>query len=512
MKWFSSVTAYARIAWRSILQRRVASALTAVSMALGVGLVVMVLSLFGVVESSFRSNSSLGFNMVVGAKGGQEQLVLNSVYYLSQPVENVPYQYYLEFVPAEQRAADLKNSFEYQTQAALTEATSTANLLSGLSGNFADVALTTDASANDLSLIEQEVARPGKYSRLVTHAVPLLLGDYFGRFRVIGTTSDFLGELSDKPEEGLNISFAEGRNLEDWNQEHGYFEAVVGSMVAREQNVKIGDTFAISHGQEGGDEHGERFTIVGILEPTYTPIDRGAYVNMEGFYLLEGHAKVTPEEELAEDSGGAGRKLPLEQREVTAVLVRTVKPAVAVGMENAINEGTEAQAVLPVKVIYNLFLFFVEPIEFVLLLLTIVICVVSGISILVSIYNSMNERRKEIAIMRALGAQRSAIVQIVLWESLLLSLGGAVLGFVGGHVLLWLFSGMIEAQSGVRIGLFDLAPAIDIYSTYLGGRNIVLWVYPELLLIPSVVLLALVVGSLPALSAYRTDVAEHLAD
>ena len=87
-----------RIAWRSIQQRGLASSLTGMSMALGVMLVVAVLVIHGVINDSFLNNSSLGYNVLVGAKGGRLELVLNSVYYLARPVENVPYSYYQEFV------------------------------------------------------------------------------------------------------------------------------------------------------------------------------------------------------------------------------------------------------------------------------------------------------------------------------------------------------------------------------------------------------------------------------
>ncbi len=86
------------IAWRSIQQRGLASSLTAFSMALGVMLVVAVLSISGVIEQSFQNNANLGYNMIVGAKGGKLQLTLNSVYYLSQPIENIPYDFYMEFL------------------------------------------------------------------------------------------------------------------------------------------------------------------------------------------------------------------------------------------------------------------------------------------------------------------------------------------------------------------------------------------------------------------------------
>ena len=119
---------------------------------------------------------------------------------------------------------------------------------------------------------------------------------------------------------------------------------------------------------------------------------------------------------------------------MTAVLVRT-PVMIAPGLENAINEGRDAQAVLPVAVIYGLFEFFIDPIRWALLALTAMICVVSGISILVSIYNSMSERRHEIAVMRALGADRWTVGWIIVLESTLLVLGGGLLGWVAGHTL-----------------------------------------------------------------------------
>ena len=104
-----------KIAWRSIQHRGLGSLLTILSMALGVMLVVSVLSLLGVVSESFRSNSSFGYNILVGARGGSLQLTMNTVYYLSQPVENVPYEYYLAFCGQEQREQEMRNSFAYKS-------------------------------------------------------------------------------------------------------------------------------------------------------------------------------------------------------------------------------------------------------------------------------------------------------------------------------------------------------------------------------------------------------------
>jgi len=260
---------------------------------------------------------------------------------------------------------------------------------------------------------------------------------------------------------------------------------------------------------------------------------------MEGFYLMEDHAK--PLDELAvgdEPEGGAiemtkeewdamraesDRKsraiertvdpdpLPVEQREVTAILLK-VSPMIAPGVENAINEGSQAQAVLPVRVITSLFEFIVNPIRWTLLGLTAMICIVSGISILVSIYNSMSERRHEIAVMRALGAGRWSVLWIILTEATLLSLSGGLLGWFLGHTATWLANPWIEEYTGVPISFLAWEPAFR-FLTWIGFSGAAAEAYTlpvESVLIPALVGLAILVGIWPAISAYRTDVARSL--
>jgi len=203
--------------------------------------------------------------------------------------------------------------------------------------------------------------------------------------------------------------------------------------------------------------------------------------------------------------------LPVEQREVTAVLLK-IPYQLTPGLENGINEGTQAQAVLPVRVILNLFESFVNPIEWTLLLLTAMICIVSGISILVSIYNSMSERRGEIAVMRALGAGRGTVMTIILLESTLLALGGGFFGWLAGHVGCFLMSPLIEDRTGVQVGFGMWEPAVPLLR-YLGVTSDLAQRYTlplESVLIPALMLLAIVVGLWPAISAYRTDVAKSL--
>lgn len=517
-----------QIAWKSVKQRRVASLLTGASMALGVMLVVVVLSIHGVVAQQFRANSSLGYNLVVGAtKGGRLQLTLNSVFYLSQPVENIDYRYYLEFASEQERLRTWGYSLRAQQL------------------------LEPGESMAPTHLEQLEVPLRGKFADQVDFAVPLCLGDYFGRFRVIGTTPGFFEHLVTDSETLEGFHFAAGRSFETWNEEHGFFEAVVGATVARELNIKVGDHISPAHGDPEGDAHGQFFHCTGVLAPSGTPHDRAVFVNMEGFLLLEGHEKPLEgeEAELAQQvqaaEGGEGdggsqsesqegeqegehnhaeepgahfkitKALDLEKREVTAVLVKSLDAFTGMNLKYEINQGQDAQCAQPMKQIFDLLDLMVRPIQWVLLMLTGIICLVSGISILVSIYNSMSERRHEIAVMRALGANRLTVTTIVMLEAIILSLGGGMAGWVLGHSLNVLASDAVEQRTGVRLGFFDFAPPIDLTST-LGMDNpsefvqFFFRVSPELLLIPALILLAVLVGLLPAVSAYRTSVARWL--
>jgi putative ABC transport system permease protein len=105
-------------------------------MALGVMLVVAVLTIHGVVSESFKSNNSFGYNILVGARGGGLQLTLNTVYYLSTPVENIPYEYYLAFCDADTREEELKNSIAYASHEHESQTANCQNMFAAGSGGF----------------------------------------------------------------------------------------------------------------------------------------------------------------------------------------------------------------------------------------------------------------------------------------------------------------------------------------------------------------------------------------
>ncbi len=413
-----------KIAWRSIQQRRLASALTAVSMGLGVALVVAVLVVYAVIYQAFHRGGE-GYDLIVGAKGGELELVLNAVYYLRQPIGNIPYSYYEEFTN-------------------------------------------------------------GRFAMDVEAAIPICMGHSYRDFPVVGTVPDMFDKLVYLG--GKKYEFVEGG--ENFKTENP-FDAVIGSTVAKQTGLKRGGKFKARHGvAEGAPYHQQEFTVVGILKHTGTPNDRALFVNMEGFYQI--HAR--------EKGGDAGAQDHDHQatdahasRAVTAILVCVdrSKPGRTLLLQRQIKDGKVAQAATPSTVIAELFEGIVGNIELVLLLMAVLIVVVAGLGIMVSIYNSMSERRHEIAVMRALGASRLTVMLVILMESILLSLGGGALGLALGHGLIGLLAPVIVEQTGVAVGLLQFRPI-------------------ELILIPGLIVLASLVGYLPAMTAYRTDVARSL--
>lgn len=443
-----------KIAWRSMQQRAVASWLTAISVGLGVALVVAVLVIHAVVDRSFRRGAQ-GYDLIVGAKGGQLQLVLDTVFHLGQPMDTIPYSYLKEF----------------------TE---------------------------------------GRFVPAVKTAIPVCTGHDYSGFRAVATVPEMFEELTYL--DGRPYEFLKGRNFRTEN----FFEAVVGYRVAEQTGLTVGSQFrpvqAAVTDPAGGHED-EPFTVVGVLAPTGTPNDRALFLNLEGFYRCRAHSGGPSFEKklLAQSSFAAGggdqsetdapsgasdenaehaEDVPEEQRRLTAILVvldMEEEPQLAMTLPDVINEEPVAQAVAPARVIFELFDGVVGNVQLMLLILAVLVVVVAGIGILVSIYNSMSERRHDIAIMRALGASRNTVMAIILIESILLSLGGGLLGMLLGHGLVAVLGPTIADQTGVLVSALDF--------------QIV-----ELILIPGLIALATAVGYLPAVAAYRTDVARALIE
>ena len=444
------------IAFKSIRQRSLASGLTALSVALGVMLMVVVLVISGIIERTFSQNS-IGYHLLAGPKGSDLQLVLSSVYRIQPPIENLPYLFYKQL-------------------------------------------------QNDPRVVA---------------AVPLAFGDVTeqGHFPIVGTTSEF-----------FKREYAPGRSFSvqpGGKQIGGPFDAVIGSVVARKNGWKVGSQFTIQHGGAQSDHiHDEKFTVVSVFTPTGTANDKTVFLDLEGFYQIDGHGKPIDEaerrlteffksdkdveilaevkkqiaaaraaeaEEASHDhSGHHHHATPDVLKEVTSVLLYMRSDFDTINLSNELRKGYKAQAINPIRPMRRLMDSVVGNIRRVLVVLTGLIIVVSGVSIFVSIYNSMADRRREIAVMRALGARRQSVFSIILAESILLCVIGGIIGLILGHGLVYLAAPYVAQQTGLLIDPFSFEPI-------------------ELVLFPILLLLASMVGFIPAMTAYRTDVADALA-
>ena len=325
-----------------------------------------------------------------------------------------------------------------------------------------------------------------RYKEFAAHggialAIPVSVGDQYRGHRVVGTTEAFLTDFEVRPGRRFEIEGRPFRFSEDQmthamaghsgDHDHGgVFEAVLGASAAHRTGLRIGDTFSASHGVVDETEtHEEEWTVVGILRPTGTPNDRAIFINLDSFYGIKDHKT------------GA---------EISAILLRAKSEGSAFRIKSELDRRKDLMAAVPAQVVGDLFEL-IGRVDVLLLAVACLVIVVGGVSILVSIYNSMAERRRPIAIMRALGARRTTILSIVILEAAALCFFGGVAGLALGHVLTALAAGILSAEAGVSIS------AVAFHGE-------------ELAVFGGVLVLGVLAGALPALKAYRTDIADGL--
>ncbi len=192
-----------------------------------------------------------------------------------------------------------------------------------------------------------------------------------------------------------------------------------------------------------------------------------------------------------EPDGTIDLHLPKEQWEVSVVLIRMRSPFAVRSLQYTFNNGPDAMAVNPAEEMTNFFRIFLEPSSNVLLLISMLVTIVATVAILVSIYNSVSARLREIAILRALGATRRRILAIICLEAGLIGFVGGVLGLIAGHLLAAAGSVYTQRVVGEPINWIGV------------GRY-------EWLFLLAVTVVAVLAGLVPALKAYRTPVATNL--
>ena len=324
-----------------------------------------------------------------------------------------------------------------------------------------------EASPGNITAADFEMIR---HHPAVKTAIPIALGDNFFGWRIVGTVEQLFAEIEHAP--GKPYVFAPGGR----NFKIGTEEAVVGAYVARQLGWKVGTTFKPYHGLafDPKAQHDELYTVVGILEPTSTPVDRVIWIPLEGVQTMSGHN-------------------PLAATDLSAVLIQLRAPTAGLMLDMMINkQGNRLTFAYPIGAIVAELFNKISWVDKVLTLLAWVVAVVASGSVLVSIYNSMSARQRDLAILRALGAHRRTICGAVVGEAAVIGLVGSLAG-IGVFVALVSFvASIIQAQTGVVLEPLRWNP--------------VFWWGPAVF-----VGLCAFGGLVPALKAYRVPVAETIA-
>jgi len=310
---------------------------------------------------------------------------------------------------------------------------------------------------------------------LIKSSIPVALGDNYRGFRIVGTSIDYVAHYRAAPALGAL-----------WNAP---MQAVLGADVAHDSGLTVGDSFIGAHGLVSSeDEHAEfPYRVVGILKPTGTVIDRLVLTDVASVWKVHEHPDPDEPEEVAA-AEAAGGTLP---RELTAVLIAYKSPLAAATLPRLVNSTTSLQAASPAFETARLMKLIGSGSKaariFALLLMAI-----AALGFFVTLFNAVNDRHYDIVLMRSLGATRRKLLAFVLGEGLLLGSFGVLLGLGLGY-------------------LFDLGARAWIAET----RHMTLtpggFGQGELLVALGALLLGFLSALLPAIMAYRVNVAEALA-
>ncbi|PRY49471.1 putative ABC transport system permease protein [Arcticibacter pallidicorallinus] len=422
-----------KISLKSLAANPLTSLLNVLLIAFGTGILTILVLASTQISDKLESNSK-DIDLVVGAKGSPLQLILSSIFYIDFPTGNIP----------------LKD-------------------------------------ANALSR-----------HRMVKRAVPLALGDSYQGFRIVGTDTSFINLYSLQLEKG-----------KFWD---GNFDVTVGSEVAKVLNLKPGDTFHGAHGlTSGGDTHMDHaYVVAGILKQQNNVSDNLILTDIPSIWNMHapgkthdagrGHAEAEPgdthhqEHQHSDETHGATHEHAEEgddeDREITSLLIQYHSPMAVVMFPRLVNQSTNMQAASPALETARLFSLIGVGVD-TLQWFAILIMVIAAISVFVSLFNSLKERKYDIAVMRVMGASRSRIFIIVILEGVLLSLVGALIGIALGHGILQMIGSFQDSSQAKLSGLvFNLK---------------------ELYILTAGLAIGIIASILPAIQAYRSDIASILS-
>jgi len=299
-------------------------------------------------------------------------------------------------------------------------------------------------------------------------AVPIAVGDNLRGFRIVGTAPEFFSEVEYAP--GRRFGLAAGKVFDSTTK-----EAVLGSFAARKLGLNVGDIFHPFHGlvYDEKNQHAETYTVTGILAPSNTPVDKVIWIPIHGLQTMSGHD-------------------PRAATDVSAVLIQLKSPTAGFMLDLMYNkQGNRLTFAYPVGAIMAELFNKIGWFDQVLTLIAYLVAFVSTLGVLVAIYNSMAARRRDIAILRALGAHRGTIFSAIVLEAAVIGLLGMLAAFVVYGGIVTGVAVIIRAQTGVLLEAWIFSP-------------VMLWAPAGM------IALCALGGLVPAWKAYRTDIADNL--
>ncbi|MFL2603077.1 MAG: ABC transporter permease [Flavobacteriaceae bacterium] len=406
---------------------------------LGIGIISLLLQLNSLIKTQMDNNLK-GIDMVVGAKGSPLQLILSAVYHIDSPTGNISVE----------DAEEIKNN------------------------------------------------------RMVGSSIDLLYGDNYKGYRIVGTEDKFLDLYNAKIKDGKK-----------WNAP---FEVVVGAKIYSKLNINLDDELVSSHGlRETGESHvNQSFKVVGLLEPSNSVVDQLIITSPQSIWDLhdehdhddEDHEEHHDDEDHEEHEHDHDDEDHDEHehdhddedhdehehgdKEITAMLIKFKSPMNIIQFPRQINENTNLQAAVPSYEISRLFKLFGFGIE-TLTYLAYLIILVSGFSLFINLFNSMRERKYEMALIRTLGASRSQLSVMVIFESLILTISGFLLGLLVSRLGVMFVSSLMEESLNYSLS-----------SLYILNE--------EFWLLGLSILIGLISSLIPAIQVYKMNISEILAD
>ncbi|MBL0023617.1 MAG: FtsX-like permease family protein [Saprospiraceae bacterium] len=422
-----------QIAWRNIISNPLNLLMSIILFGLGVGLISFLMLFNTQLKDKFDKNLA-EIDLVVGAKGSPLQMILCNMYHIDNPTGNI----------------SIKNA---------------APLL------------------ND--------AHP-----LIKKSIPLSLGDNFKTYRIVGTNHDIVDLYKGKLKEGTL-----------WKND---FEVTIGKTVADATGLGLGDKFVSAHGfvedDMAHDEHS--FTVKGILDASGSVMDQLIFTNTETIWLVHEHNEKTdtkdinPAESISQHVKNESHQhdnsnkdlLHHTDQEITSVLIQYKNKTnfQALNFGRNINENTEMQAASPAIEINRLYSMMGVGTD-ALRILAILIAVVSALSIFISLFKSMRERKYELALLRVMGAGMLKVFALIIIEGLILAGIGFVIGSLMSHIGMEVIAKYLKA---------------DFRYSFTGWS----WIREEWFILIVSLLLGFIASFIPAFQAAKTDINKTLSE